>query len=117
MSCHLRGQRDGIREADRKPRGRTGSWHFSCPVTILKDVVWYQDPHSSKLFSALISEIWCQKKKKDKRKRGGREKGRKTEGREEQKKERMEGRKILKKNERRRMGRKEGRNKGTKEGR
>ena len=86
MSCHLRGQRDGIREADRKPRGRTGSWHFSCPVTILKDVVWYQDPHSSKLFSALISEIWCQKKRKIKgREEGERKGGKQKEGRNKRK--------------------------------
>ena len=94
------GRGDGPQAANKKPLGRTEAWHLSFPTTTLKDAVWYQDPCSSELLIALLSELGY----KGKRKEGGRKKG--------GKKKRMEG---TKERMRRRKRRKEGRGEDGKE--
>ena len=61
------GRGDGPQAANKKPLGRTEAWHLSFPTTTLKDAVWYQDPCSSELLIALLSELGY----KGKRKEGG----------------------------------------------
>ena len=75
------GRGDGPQAANKKPLGRTEAWHLSFPTTTLKDAVWYQDPCSSELLIALLSELGY----KGKRKEGGRKKGGKKKGWKEQK--------------------------------
>lgn len=62
MSRHLLGQRDNLREADRDlmKRQREPQHLFQLHPDNLEGgraVVQYQDPHSAKLFNALISEL------------------------------------------------------------
>ena len=93
------GRWDGPQAADRKPLGRTEPWHLSCPTTTLKDAVWYLDPRSSELLSALISELGCKQKRK---------KGRRQEEREE-KKDGRNKREDVKTEKKRKAGREEDR--------
>ena len=101
------GRGDGPQAANKKPLGRTEAWHLSFPTTTLKDAVWYQNPCSSELLIALLSELGY----KGKRKEGGRKKGgkKKKDGRNKredaktEKEERREG------GRRKRRGKKGGR--------